>query len=400
MHSFFRLQRSCSKPLSDPKFFSATTKFGTRDFTSSAYPTKVPVRRRWTIYVVTFTCGVLAYYEYTAYNEWKSDQVLNPMNFTPFVLVGKERVSSTTSIFTLQPNLTAKNSSIYAEAWKKGVWSVQVKQPQLQIARSYTPLPPIDANESSTNGAIRFLIRKDPNGEVSGYIHKLPLGATIELRGPHIEYELPEEVQEVLFIAGGTGIAPALQIAHTLFNRSGESPRRNPKMRILWANRRREDCLGGISDILRVETPMEEPDMDQRAESRSMKDLVGYMLPQTALVTQLDKLRAKSPGNISIQYFVDEDRKFISEDYLRLFLDDPWLAYANALEKMGGFDYQKKRWEKRYPPGSRLVLISGPDGFVKHYAGPKGWKDGQEVQEPLAGVLKDIDPKVWAVHKL
>ncbi len=399
MRSFFRLRRSCLKPPSDPKFFSATAKFGAREFASSAYPTKVPARRRWTFFIVTVACGVLAYYEYTAYNKWKYDQVLNPTDFTPFILVRKECVSSTSSIFTLQPNLTAKNSRIYADAWEKSVWSIQVKQPQLQIARSYTPLPPIDVNESTTDGAIRFLIRKDPKGEVSGYLHKLPLGATIELRGPHIEYELPEEVQEVLFIAGGTGIAPALQIAHALFERSRESPRRNPKMRILWANRRREDCLGGTSDIPEVETPMEAPDMEQMAEPRPMKDLVAYTSPQTALVTQLDRLRAKSPGNIGIQYFADEDNNFITKDYLRLFLDDPWLDYANALEKMG-FDYQKKRWTNRYPPGSRLVLIAGPDGFVRHYAGPKGWKDGREVQGHLGGMLKDIDPKGWAVHKL
>lgn len=344
---------------------------------------------------MTFACGVLAYYEYTAYN----DQVLNSTNFTPFTLVKKEYVSSTSSIFTLQPNLTAKNSRVYADAWKKGVWSVQVKQPQLQIARSYTPLPPIDADESTTNGAIRFLIRKNPKGEVSGYLHKLPLGATIELRGPHIEYELPEEVQEVLFIAGGTGIAPALQITHALCERGEGGPRGTPNMRILWANRRREDCLGGINDILEVETPMKAPDMEQRAERRPTKDLVADISPQTVLVAQLHKLRAKSPGNISIQYFVDEDNNFITRDHLRHFLDDPSLKYANALEKKDS-DYQKTQWTNRYPPGSRLVLISGPDGFVRHYAGPKVWKDGREVQGHLGGVLRDIDPKGWGVHKL
>lgn len=140
--------------------------------------------------------------------------------------------------------------------------------------------------------------------------------------------------------------------------------------------------------------------MEQEAEPRSLTDLIQYKFPQTALVTQLDILRAKSPGNISIQYFIDEDKNYITEEFLKLLLNDPWLDYANALEKMG-FDHQKKRWENQYPPGSRLVLISGPDGFVKHYAGPKGgWKEGQEVQGPLGGVLKDINPKAWDVHKL
>ncbi len=397
MQSFLRLQRHCPQSLNNPKFFATTAKFCVRD--SNPYPINTPARRRWTPYVVILACGALASLEYIAYQEWKSGQVLNPTTFTPFILVGKERASSTSGIFTLEPNLRTKNSDIYADAWRKGVWSLQVKQPQLQIARVYTPLPPISLDKSTTNGAIKFLIRKEPNGEVSEYLHKLPLGATIELRGPQVEYELPEEVDEVLFIAGGTGIAPALQIAYTLFNRRRESPGRYPKMRILWANRRREDSLGAISDFLGIEKGGPEQEKQHWAEPRSMDQLLRYSSPQTAVVKQLDMLRAKSPGSINIQYFTDEDNKFITEDFLKLLLGEPWLTYAEALEE-SGFDHQKKLWGERYPPGSRLILVSGPDGFVTHYAGPKAWKDGQQVQGRLGGVLKDINPRNWAVWKL
>ena len=51
---------------------------------------------------------------------------------------------------------------------------------------------------------------------MSTYLHRLPIGATIELRGPHVEYQIPSEVKNVIFVAGGTGIAPALQVAHAM----------------------------------------------------------------------------------------------------------------------------------------------------------------------------------------
>ena len=409
MRSFLRLQRGYSRLPRDVTFFSATARFYTRGFASTPNPIKVAARRRWPAFVVGFTCGALASLTYIAYDESKPHQHLNPTDFTPFMLVGKDSVSSTSSIFTLQPTLTVQNARIYADAWRKGVWSVQVKQPQLQIARAYTPLPPINEDESISDSALRFLIRIEPQGEVSGYLHKLPLGATIELRGPHVEYQLPEppipdNIEEVLFIAGGTGIAPALQVAHTMLNY-----RRplwgNPKMRILWANRRREDCLSGINnppEVLEGVSRMEGRrglDMAMEANPSYTKQPIPLASPQTALVEQLNTFKEKSFGNISVEYFVDEENNFITEDLLRARLHDASLASADRQEK-NGYGLEKRLLEKRNTSGKKLIIVSGPDRFVKHYAGAKAWKDGREVQGILGGVLKDINPEGWDIQKL
>ena len=90
-----------------------------------------------------------------------------------------------------------------------------MKQPQLQIGRSYTPLPPTQQAEFA--GGLRFLIRREPPGEFSTYLHKLPISANIKLRGPQIEYKIPKDVDEILFLAGGTGIAPASKTLYTFF---------------------------------------------------------------------------------------------------------------------------------------------------------------------------------------
>ena len=391
MRSFLRLWGGI-RSSRNLDFFSATSKYYTRDFASNPSPAKVPARRRRPIYLGGFTCCAVPALVLLAY---KSDNivVLNPTSFTPYILTGKDRVSPTSSIFTLQPIFISNNARVYARAWEKGLWSLEVKQPQLQIARSYTPLPPTDGGEF--NGALQFLIREEPRGEVSGYLHRLPLGAEIDLRGPHTEYEfsdVPKYVEEVLFIAGGTGIAPALQAAHSLYNcKRNHSLHPLPKIRILWANRRREDAFGITSDSLEISN---EPSRGEErspinvatgARSPSIRFVPSAATWQITLVQQLDTFRATSQDHFSVECFIDEENSFITEDVLRDHLK------TQNTEQI----YTASR-----DSGTRLILISGPDGFVKHYTGPKAWKNGKEVQGPVGGVLKNLNTEGWVVHKL
>ncbi|KAF2861164.1 hypothetical protein K470DRAFT_215667 [Piedraia hortae CBS 480.64] len=125
-------------------------------------------------------------------------------NFIPYTLTHKELVSHNLAIFTLRPS-TAQQLNYPADSESK-IQSIEIKQPQLQISRRYTPLPPMSGDE------IRLLIRNAVNGEVSSYLHRLPLGVKVHVRGPVTEFALPQDVGKVIFIAGGTGIAPALQV--------------------------------------------------------------------------------------------------------------------------------------------------------------------------------------------
>lgn len=48
--------------------------------------------------------------------------------------------------------------------------------------------------------------------------------------------------------------------------------------------------------------------------------------------------------------------------------------------------------------GKNLFLISGPDGFVSAFAGPKVWAHGRERQGPVGGVVLALmkgHPKTW-----
>lgn len=352
----------------------------------------IPIDAIWKPLGIGATLAVLGYvgiFTYATVTFEPRESPLHPEGFTPFTLVSREAISPTSSIFTLKPTRSGpmrseECSRICSDAWKKGVWNVQVKQPQLQIARSYTPLPPIQAAEKAGN--LRFLVRWEPRGEVSTYLHKLILGAIVELRGPHIDYTVPDDVDEVLFIAGGTGVAPALQVAYHLFEKrrfTGSSPR----LRILWANRGRGDCSGGISD-----TPLTSSKNLRHwgnifySTRRASKSQDYSALPQSILVQELEALKERNKGNITVDYFCDEEDSYITQDVLKQYLTKPQIS--------------KPRIRQNASIGKRLILISGPEGFVNHHAGPKTWAGGQELQGPLGGTLKELDLSEWMIWKL
>ncbi|KAF2765084.1 hypothetical protein EJ03DRAFT_345881 [Teratosphaeria nubilosa] len=290
-----------------------------------------------------------------------------PGDFVKYALVRKEDVSSTCSIFTLRP---AGATVVDTEALldKKALTSLQFKQPQIQVARNYTLLPPVDGQDLLE---LRFLIRKEHNGEVSSYIHRLDLGSEIEIRGPSVEYIIPEDVESIIFLAGGTGIAPALQIAAKRDDQT--------YMEILWASRRREDCRGGVSDSGPNTNARGWNLFGWRRSTSSDKDLAARRSrsESNAIVAQLDATKS-SQSSLSVDYYVDEEGTMVRS------------------RDIG----QRLRLTPAAGNGDRLIFISGPEGFINYWAGPKQWAGGREVQGPLNGVLGSMDLMDWKVIKL
>ncbi|KAJ5205582.1 Riboflavin synthase-like beta-barrel [Penicillium cf. griseofulvum] len=342
--------------------------------------------RRWLsiVFVGAAAAGAGAYIR----SQNTSSATLNPETFTKYSLVSREPVSATSSLFTLRPRKPSdSNYDVYEEAWRTGVWSVMFKQPQLQIGRDYTPLPTTAATSLSVDdeneGCLRFFIRKDPFGEVSRYLHAIDVGADVEMRGPKIECAIPKETEDILFIAGGTGIAPALQAGYSLLNRTHTDHR--PRIHILWANRLKDDCAGGHSDSLKpqprrgwfsgwfrlkTQATMSENSVDSvRTENTSL------------IVRELEALKSQYPGQVTVDYYLDEENTFIGKEDIR-----------GAIAPMQTSDSRKSK--------SKLILVSGPEGFISYMAGPKVWAQGQELQGPLKGVIKELDLKDWGVWKL
>lgn len=199
--------------------------------TATAKPTRKPLL--YTLAGLTTATAGLAAYQFTT----SPASCLNPDTFTAYTLTAHTPITTTptqTSLLKLSPPSAAATPPFSASH----IQSIEIKNPQVQISRSYTPLPTRD-------GDVHLLIKREPGGEMSRYLFSLAPGTTIELRGPHDEYALPEEPGRLLFLAGGTGIAPALQCAHKVLEKEPTA-----EMRILWAVRNRGETDGAAAEEL------------------------------------------------------------------------------------------------------------------------------------------------------
>lgn len=256
---------------------------------------------------------------------------------------------------------------------ERAITSVQFKQPQLQIARAYTCLP---QQQGQHMDELRFLIRREQKGEVSNFLHRLPIGAEIEARGLHAEYVIPKDVKSIVFLAGGTGIAPALQVADILEGQAG--------MRILWANRKREDCVGGQNDIKAAPswswwwTSRPSPEADRKVAH-------GHSGALVSILEDLKKQAAASGvkgAQLQVDYYVDDEGTFVKPQDVKKIIGS-----VSSQEEGDG-------------SGRKILIVSGPEGFMNYWAGPKQWIGGREVQGPLKGVLSTMDLNGWEVVKL
>jgi cytochrome-b5 reductase len=331
---------------------------------------------------------------------------LDPTQFYSFDLVSKETISPDTEIVTLRPSNPAGNKEWNDESWRRGIWTVDFNAPELQITCPYTPLPPLipsrrvaeefyhDAND------LRFLIRRVESDELSNYVHNLPIKSIIELRGPNPEIDLPRTIDSVVFLAGGTGIAVALQVIHSLLIREQEDqnpPAIKPSVRILWACRKREDCLGGtnIEDEPRQEIV--------EASSTGLRETDGSGSAKKGLIVQqLESLKAQFPGRLSVEYYVDEERSFISKkDIINAVRDT---ATNHIVVQREDEELAPDLDEEMIRSDKKLLLISGPDGFNNWLGGPKQISSTTDTQGEIGGEVGKLQRsgilRDWVVRKL
>lgn len=283
--------------------------------------------------------------------------------FMRFTITRREYVSSTAFILTVRPKQGPTNRATvnpYPNEWEKGGWTVRLAQPEMQIARAYTPLPPLDSDKLDE---LRFLVRKVNGGEVSTYLSRLPVGAEVSVQywHPSVDTNNLKDTTDILFLAGGTGIAPAMQLAHALFERQKREDG-GPKMHIVWANQKREDCLGGSQDTIGIN------------EGR-----------QNRIVAELEALRRKHPDRLSIEYVVDEERTFIDEKKIQ----------------------QNMSTSPASTPMSKVILVCGSEGFVRYLAGSTLDDDARNGQNGdmmpakiVGGLLGRINSTGWEIIKM
>ncbi|PBP21667.1 NADH-cytochrome b5 reductase [Diplocarpon rosae] len=101
--------------------------------------------------------------------------------------------------------------------------------------RPYTPV-----NDEDETGFLDLLVKKYPNGVMSGHMHEMVPGQTLDFKGPIPKYPYTaNKHNHVAMIAGGTGITPMYQIARAIFN----NPDDKTKVTLVFANVTEEDIL-------------------------------------------------------------------------------------------------------------------------------------------------------------
>ncbi|KAG6821609.1 hypothetical protein H0H93_000118 [Arthromyces matolae] len=141
---------------------------------------------------------------------------LSPTHFTPSKVSFNEVCGPDTKLLELivPPELLPRlDADVFAP-----IWSVFIKDDDIQVERPYTPLEGVDEN-----GRMLFWIKQYPRGEVGRWLHSKNVGDTIELRGPLKTWQWKEdEWDEVVMISGGTGITPFYQLFSSVISRPSE----------------------------------------------------------------------------------------------------------------------------------------------------------------------------------
>ena len=407
--------------------------------------TKPPKKHTARILAVgLFLAGSFIYF--TGSSSTNSQTTLNDNTFVPYTITSRTAISPSSfvlAVFPQTPNPDPPYLLPSSNRWRHPLWSVEFKQPEVQISRHYTPLPPSLAVVSPSNdvsssemvnveetgeraGQLRFYIRAVGDGEMSRYLTRLRPGHTVWLRGPHVGFDLVRRLgasKSIVFLAGGTGVVPGMQAARVVLDGFEDS-----KVSLLWAVRKREEVHSGRGDG--SETTLENASKrswwDFRSSTKAPFELEVGMPKPSPVAAQLADMKTQYGDRLSVQVVVDEENTFFDQNHIRKALNSlsdnttsspssytsgscslhDQKMHEQASEFEGGSSVCHCPPTDGVLPGKNLFVVSGPEGFVSHYTGPKTWVGGIQAQGPVGGVVAAIQKEdqrfaqEWLVLKL
>lgn len=227
------------------------------------------------------------------------------------------------------------------------------------LSKSYSPV-----SHPNQNGYFDLVVKEYPYEEGGGlgkYLCDMEVGSPIQakIKGERMMHGSSAVVgrgwKNIGLVAGGTGIAPLLQIARIAL----ESEPERPRVHLLFVNHTRNDILG--------------------------KD-------------EIEALAKEHPDNFFVTYsFTREDERIITtEGECSIDGSNSNFARGRGDSVLAGTALPKPSSSiAEGEPTDTMVLVCGRDGFVAHWAGPVGrakTKDGSKgpkIQGPLQGVLAE-----------
>lgn len=158
-------------------------------------------------------------------------QVLSPREWRPFTLTGKTEVAP--NVYHLVFALPHKESILGLPTGQHVALRATINGGT--VSRSYTPI-----SNNTDLGRVELLIKTYPNGLMTQHLAQLPVGSTIDIRGPKgaMKYST-EYARRIGMIAGGTGITPMYQLIRAIC----EDETDRTQISLLYANNTEADIL-------------------------------------------------------------------------------------------------------------------------------------------------------------
>lgn len=281
---------------------------------------------------------------------------LSPSHFTPATVLSNE--SSGTDSKLLE--LAISTDLLPPRDTFASIWSVFIKDDDIQVERPYTPLEGVD-----DNGRMRFWIKKYEKGEVGRWLHSKSPGDHIELRGPLQTWPWKEDTwDEVVMISGGTGITPFYQLFHHIISRTNLSP--STKFTLIHSSRNPEQ------------------------------------LPPPALLQPLQAFAQDNPGRFNVHFFVDSATPVDSRPTPKFQVGR--ISQLGLEKCLGVVKKKPPLWQRMLlrsapdpAPRKTLFLVCGPEPMINAISGPYGRNFSQGV---VGGILGNMGYTSSQVYKL
>ncbi|KAJ7638557.1 hypothetical protein FB45DRAFT_1132538 [Roridomyces roridus] len=258
---------------------------------------------------------------------------MSPRHFTRATLSWSQPTGPNTKLLSL----VAAQQQKHAPA---SIWSMFVKDDDIQVERPYTPLQGIDQD-----GRMLFWVKKYPKGEVGRWLHSKKTGEHIEFRGPLTTWAWKEDTwDEVVMISGGTGIAPFCQLFHSAISRGSSGTR--------------------FTLI--------------HASSTSSE------LPPPEILGPLENYAKENPDKFRLRLFVSkgDNRNDVYAEVGRI--------NKSTIKRSLGWDtpWWRNIWGPSSPPTRKILfLVCGPERLINDIAGPYG---RNYSQGEVGGVLAEL----------
>jgi len=298
-----------------------------------------------------------------------SHQPLSPSYFIPVTVTEKSQAGPDLAVLTLSIPPDSHPSDENVPIFDP-IWSIFIKDDDIQVERPYTPLFGI-----GENGVIKLWVKKYPKGEVGRWLHSKQAGDTIEIRGPLRTVPFPKgRWDEVVMISGGTGFSPFHQLLfrHLLQGNVGASTR----FTLLHASRSPEE------------------------------------LPPLPLLQPLIDFAEAHPAYLRLRLFVDGPSGAPAPESIAKHLkvgriEKSSIAHALKIpdESLSWSSWISNLWTRGQPKvgdgdvrrKNVLVLVCGPEPMIAAIAGPYG---KNYSQGKVGGVLAELGFKAGQVWKL